>query len=144
MTNFQTILVPVDFSDKSNRAADFAAALAVEHRAKLYLLHVTDPIPNIGRIGAGFHEAVQQSNIPEKLAKLSEIISEKIKAEISVEEIHIAGTPVHRVIVEKAGDLGVDVIVIPSPGPRGIGSFLKKNVAVLVMQQSPCHVLFVR
>jgi universal stress protein A len=144
MASIQTILVPVDFSDKSNRTAEFAAWLAMEHKARLYLLHVTDPIPNIGRIGAGFHEAVQQINIPEKLAQLSEIISEKIKEEISVEEIHIAGTPVHRVIVDKARGLGVDVIVMPAPGPRGLGSFLKKNVAVLVMQFAPCHVFFVK
>jgi universal stress protein A len=144
MASIQTILVPVDFSDKSNRTAEFAAWLAMEHKARLYLLHVTDPIPNIGRIGAGFHEAVQQVNIPEKLAQLSEIISEKIKEEISVEEIHIAGTPVHRVIVDKARGLGVDVIVMPAPGPRGLGSFLKKNVAVLVMQFAPCHVFFVK
>jgi nucleotide-binding universal stress UspA family protein len=144
MISIQTILAPIDFSDKSLRAAELAASLAVDHKAKLYLLHVTDPLPNIGRIGAGFQEAVQQINIPEKLAQLSAVISENIKEEISVEEIQIAGTPVHRVIVDKAGDLGVDVVVMATPGPRGMGSFLKKNVAALVMQQAPCHVLFVR
>jgi nucleotide-binding universal stress UspA family protein len=144
MISIQTILAPIDFSDKSLRAADFAASLAVEHKAKLYLLHVTDPIPNIGRIGAGFHEAVQQINIPEKLAQLSAIISQKIKEEISVEEIQIAGTPVHQVIVDKAKGLGVDVVVMPAPGPRGMGSFFKKNVAALVLQHAPCHVWFVK
>ena len=144
MISIQTVLAPIDFSDKSLNAAEFGASLALEHNAKLYLLHVTDPIPNIGRIGAGFHEAVQQINIPEKLAKLSEIISQKIKEEISVEEIHIAGTPVHQVIMDKARDLGVDVIVMPAPGPRGLGSFFKKNVTALVMQHAPCHVWFVK
>lgn len=144
MTSIQTILVPIDFSDKSLNAAEFAASLAQAHKAKLYLLHVTDPIPNIGRIGAGFQEAVQQINIPEKLAQLSNIISQKIKEEISVDEIQIAGTPVHQVIVAKARDLGVDVIIMPAPGPRGMGSFFKKNVSTLVMQHAPCHLLFVR
>lgn len=144
MTEFNTILVPVDFSDRSNQAAEFGASLAMAHKAGLYLLHVTDPIPKIGRIGAGFSEAVQQANIPEKLAKLSEIISDGVKAAITVKEIHISGTPVHRVIVEKAADLGVDLIVLPAPGPKGLGSFLKKNVVELVMQQASCHVLFMR
>jgi len=116
----------------------------VKHNAKLYLLYVTDTIPNIGRIGAGFHEAVQQANIPQKLAHLSEIVSRGIKETIPVEEIHIAGTPVHQVIVQKAGGLAVDVIVMPAPAPRGLGSFLKKNVAALVLQHAPCHVLFVK
>ena len=144
MDSIQTILVPVNFSAKSGWAADFAASLAVKHNAKLYLLYVTDPIPNIGRIGAGFHEAVQQTNIPEKLAQLSEIISQGIKDNIPVEEIHIVGTPVHRVIVDKARDLEVDVIVMPAPGHRGLGSFFRKNIAALVSQQAPCHVLFLK
>ncbi len=144
MISIQVILAPVDFSEKSLRAARLAASLAVENRAKLYLMHVIDPMPNIGRIGAGFREAVQQMSIPEKLARLSEIISRKIKEELSVEQIQVVGTPVHQVIVDKAGGLGVDVIVMPAPGPRGLGSFLKKNVAALVLQNAPCHVLFVK
>ena len=144
MFSIQNILAPVDFSDNSDRAAVWAASLAVKHSAKLYLLHVTDPIPNIGRIGAGFQEAVQQSNIPEKLAKLPEIISRGIRETVHVEEIHITGTPVHKVIVEKAADLGVDLIVLPAPGPKGFGSFLKKNVAALVMQRASCHVLLIK
>ena len=144
MISIRAVMAPIDFSDQSQGAAEFAAGLAMEHKAKLYLLHVTDPIPNIGRIGAGFHEAVQQSNIPEKLVQLSEIISKEIKEAIPVEEIHIAGTPVHRVIVDKARDLAVDVIVMPVPGPRGMGSFFKKNVTALVLPYAPCHVFLVR
>ena len=144
MFSIQNILAPVDFSDNSDRAAVWAASLAAKHSAKLYLLHVTDPIPNIGRIGAGFQEAVQQSKIPEKLARLPEIIPQEIRETVLVEEIHISGTPVHRVIVEKASDLGVDLIVLPAPGPKGFGSFLKKNVAALVLKQAPCHVLIIK
>ena len=144
MFSIQSILAPVDFSDNSDRAAVWAASLAVKQNAKLYLLHVTDPIPNIGRIGAGFQEAVQQSNIPEKLAKMPEIISRGIKETVPVEEIHITGTPVHQVIVEKAADLNVDLIVLPAPGPKGFGSFLKKNIAALVLQHAPCHVLLIK
>lgn len=144
MIAIQAVMAPIDFSEKSQQAAEFAAFLAVKHRAKLYLLHVTDPIPNIGRIGAGFQEAVQQSNIPEKLARLSETVSREIREAIPVEEVHLAGTPVHQVIVDKARHLAVDVIVMPAPGPRGMGSFFKKNVAALVLQHAPCHVLFVK
>jgi nucleotide-binding universal stress UspA family protein len=144
MFSIQIILAPVNFSAKSGRAAEIAASLAVKHNARLYLLYITDPIPNIGRIGAGFHEAVQQASIPEKRAQLSKIVSQGIKATIPVEEIHIAGTPVHQVIVQKAKGLAVDVIVMPAPGPRGLRSFLKKNVAALVLQHAPCHVLFVK
>ena len=144
MIPIQTILAPIDFSDKSEHAAEFAAWLAVHHKAELYLLYVTDPVSTIGCVGNGYVKAARQSSIPEKLAQLSAIISRKVEDAIPVQAIQMAGTPVHQVILGRARDLGVDLIVMPTPGQRGLGSFFKKNVTALVMQQAPCHVLFVK
>ena len=144
MIAIQTILAPIDFSDRSQHAAEFAASLAVHHKAKLYLLYVSDPVSNIGCVGTGFVKAVQQSTIPEKLAQLTNIISQKIEAAIAVEAVQMAGTPVDQVILEKARDLKTDLIVMPAPGRKGLGSFIKKNVTVLMMQHAPCHVFLVR
>lgn len=144
MISIQTILAPINFSDKSKRAAEFAASLAVHHKAELYLLYVADPVSTIGCVGDGFVKAAQQSTIPEKLAQLSDMISQHVAEAITVEAIQMAGTPVHQVIIEKAGDLQVDLIVMPVPGQRGMGSFFKKNSSALVMQHAPCHVFFVR
>ena len=72
---------------------------------------------------------------------------------LDAQDIGAVGLRYH---VERAGDLApfqglveikreaVDVIVMPAPGPRGLRSFLKKNVAALVLQHAPCHVLFVK
>ena len=144
MIAIQTILTPIDFSKKSRRAAECAASLAVHHQAKLYLLYVTDPVSNIGCVGTGYVKAAQQSTIPEKLAQLSDLISQKVEEEIAVEAIQMAGTPVHQVILKKTRDLKVDLIVMPAPGHKGLGSLFKKNVTALVMQHAPCHVFFVR
>ena len=144
MIPIQTVLAPIDFSDSSRYAAEFAASLAVHHHAKLYLLYVTDPVSNIGCVGSGFLKAVQQSTIPEKLAQLSTAISQKVDDAIAVEAIQMAGTPVHQVVIDIAGNLEVDLIVMQAPGCRGMGSILKKSVAALVLQQAPCHVFFVR
>jgi universal stress protein A len=144
MIPIQTILAPIDFSDKSEHAAEFAAWLAVHHEAELYLLYVTDPVSNIGCVGNGYVKVAQQSSIPEKLAQLSAIISRKVEDAIPVQTIQMAGTPVHQVILDKARDLEVDLIVMPTPGRRGLGSILKKSVTALVLQQAPCHVFFVR
>ena len=143
MISIPTILAPIDFSDRSQHAAEFAASLAGQHQAKLYLLYVTDPVSNIGCVGTGFVKAAQQSSIPEKLAQLSASISQKVEEAIDVEAIQMAGTPVHQVILEKARDLTVDLIVMPAPGRKGLGSLFKKNVTALVMQHAPCHVFFV-
>ena len=144
MIPLRTILAPIDFSDNSRHAAEFAASLAVHHQAKLYLLYVADPVSNIGCVGTGFVKAVQQSTIPEKLDELSAAISQKVDEAIAVEAIHAAGTPVHQVIIDIARDLEADLICMPAPGHKGMGSFFKKSVTALVMQHAPCHVFFVR
>ena len=144
MSLLQIILAPIDFSDKSRRAAEFAASLAVHHKAELHLLYVADPVSTIGCVGDGFVKAAQQSTIPEKLAQLSAGISQKAEEAIAVEAIQMAGTPVHQIILEKARALKVDLIVMPAPGHKGMGSFFKKNISILVLQHSPCHVFFVK
>ena len=137
-------MAPIDFSDKSQHAAQFAASLAVHHQAKLYLLYVADPVSNIGCVGTGFVKAAQQSTIPEKLAQLSDMISQKAEEAIVVEAIQMAGTPVHQVVIDSARNLEVDLIVMPAPGHQGLGSFLKKSVTALVIQRARCHVFLVR
>ncbi|MBW2443581.1 MAG: universal stress protein [Deltaproteobacteria bacterium] len=144
MIPIQTILAPIDFSDKSQHAAEFAAWLAAHHKAALYLLYVTDPVSNIGCVGNGYVKAAQQSSIPEKLAQLSAIISRKVEDAIPVHAIQMAGTPVHQVILDKARDLEVDLIVMPAPGHKGLGSFFKKSVTALIIQRARCHVFLVR
>ena len=41
-TEFKSILVPVDFSDTSIRALDYAVALAAKSGAKLRLIHILE------------------------------------------------------------------------------------------------------
>jgi len=59
MISIQNILVPVNFSEASQYAAEYAASLAQAHRARLYVLHVKEPFPVHGRIAAGSLENVQ-------------------------------------------------------------------------------------
>lgn len=45
MTNLQRILVPVDFSEASDSAAQYASALCDNWRCEVHLLHVLEPRP---------------------------------------------------------------------------------------------------
>ncbi|NIT52112.1 MAG: universal stress protein, partial [candidate division Zixibacteria bacterium] len=50
MITVKNILVPVDFSEAAVFAARYAAALAQDQQARLYVLHVKAPFPVHGRI----------------------------------------------------------------------------------------------
>ncbi len=49
MTRFKRIVCPVDFSEASKHAFEYAVALARRYRAKLYLVHVVSPLVGMGR-----------------------------------------------------------------------------------------------
>ena len=63
---------------------------------------------------------------------------------IEVEEIQVTGIPVYRVIVEKARQFRVDVIVMASQDRKGWGRVFKKNIISQVIRHAPCSVFVVR
>ena len=144
MTRIQNILVPVDFSEASLAAAGYAAALAQTHNARLYVLHVKEPFPVHGRMAVGFFEDVQKSRIQKERAELPKVIPAEFKHSIASEEIQVTGTPVYRVIVEKARQFDVDVIVMAPQDRRGWMRFFKRNVTANVIRHASCSVFVVR
>ena len=144
MTRILNILVPVDFTKSSLYAARYAASLAQTHNARLYVLHVKEPFPVHGRIVAGSLEDVQKHRMIKEQAELPEVIPAAFKNAIEVEEIQVIGIPVYRVIVEKARQLRVDVIVMASQDRKGWGRVFKKNIISQIIRYAPCSVFVVR
>ncbi|MBW2488647.1 MAG: universal stress protein [Deltaproteobacteria bacterium] len=144
MISIQNILVPVDLTQAAGHVAQYAAALAQAHQARLFVLHVKAPYPVHGRIAAGALEHVQNQRSRKQQTELSELIPDGIKDSIAVEEIQVTGFPMARVIVEKARELEIDVIVIPAQRPKGWLRFFRENVIQRVIRDAPCSVLVVR
>jgi nucleotide-binding universal stress UspA family protein len=144
MIQINTILVPVDFTKPSLYAARYAASLAQTHKARLCVLHVKEPFPVHGRIVAGSLEYVQKHRIAKEQAELPEVIPAAFKNAIEVEEIQVIGIPVYRVIVEKARQFSVDVIVMASQDRKGWRRIFKKNTVKQIIRNAPCSVFVVR
>lgn len=143
MISIQRVMAAIDFSEASIQAAGLAASLARAYTAKLYLLHVKEPFPSHGRITGGFLEAVQQKTVSELPGRLSEILPPSANAGITVEEIQIIGTPIHKVIAAKAMELGIDMIILGAGKRKGLDSFFRKGVVERLIQNAPCSVLVV-
>ncbi len=144
MISIQNILVPVDFSEASLVAAEYAASLAQAYKARLYVLHVKEPFPVHGRIVAGSLENVQEYRIEKEKTQLSKVIPMKLKSFITVKEIQVTGIPIYRVIVEKAREFGVDVIVMASQKRKGLMRIFKKDITEQVLHDASCSVFVVR
>lgn len=142
MISLKRILVPVDFSKESILAAKFAVSLAQEYKTKLYVLHVIETMPSWG--DHYIPENVMQNILNERREDLSKVIPSAIKESLQVEEILETGKPIYHVIVEKAKELEVDVIVIPTYGRTGLAHVLMGSVAEHVIRYAPCPVFAIR
>lgn len=143
MISIEGVMVPIDFSKDSVLAAKFAASMAEEYKTKLYVLHVMEPVhPSVRAYIADFNE-FQERALREAKEDLLKVVPRAVKERIEVEEILEIGLP-HFVIVEKAKELGVDVIVIATQGRSGLAHVLLGSVAEKVIRHAPCPVFVVR
>ena len=140
MIEIRKILLPVDFSKGSDLGAKFAISLAQEYKAKLHVLHVYDPLPQYDYLTEEYLED-RKKKLEEALAN---VVPAESKATIEVEEIMVEGGPVHHTIVEKAKELGDDVIVIATHGRTGLAHVFLGSVAEHVIRHAACPVLVVR
>jgi nucleotide-binding universal stress UspA family protein len=143
MISIQGVMVPVDFSKESILAAKFGASLAEEYKTKLYVLHVMEPVhPSLRGYIVDF-EQFQQRMIAQAKEDLENVIPKAVKDRIPVEFILEIGHPSY-VIVEKAKELGVDVLVIATHGRTGLSHVLLGSVAEKVIRHAPCPVFVIR
>ena len=141
------ILVPMDFSDESSRAAEYALALAARLGASVELLHVVeDPITS-GAWGAEAYIV----NIPGLIAQLEEEAKRRLASVkagydaggVPIETRVITGSPARAIVAIAEGE-HCGLIVMGTHGRTGLSHMLMGSVAERVVRTAPCPVLTVR
>ena len=129
-----SILCPIDFSDASARATQFAISLADEYQAHLTLVHIVQ-----GQLKDSLHLATQVTE--KRMLKMIPDEPELLyRPEIVVETGSVSGR-----ILSLATDLSTDIVVM---GARGVGSFAEMashfgSIAHRVVSLAHCPVLTV-
>jgi universal stress protein A len=137
------VLVPIDFSECSKKALQYAIPLAKEHDAAITLLYVVTPVYGTGEYGAldyGELEVSMRQGGEKELAKLAQ---EEVRAQIPTDLLVHTGSPAHE-IVQAARRLPADLIVISTHGRTGLKHVLLGSVAEQVVRTAPCPVFVVR
>jgi nucleotide-binding universal stress UspA family protein len=139
---FHKILVPVDLSNRHERALAAALELAGPDEAALVLLHVIELIPGVAlEEDPDFYRALE-SKAEEALRVLAGTLAER---RVPLEAVVLFAARAHEAIVRHAVAAGADLIVVASerlaetdaPGEWGTVSY---RVGLL----SSCPVLLVR
>lgn len=147
--NWQTLLVPHDYSPCADRALGVASELARHHQARIVLAHVTYLPPGLtadsliadratGEMVRLDHHARDEAT--RELEKRAEMLRE---AGITV-DINIGIGDVAEQILQLAHDEGADLIVIGTHGRTGLAHLLVGSVAEKIVRSARVPVLSVR
>ena len=143
--NLTSVLVPVDFSPHSQKAFHYALAFARQFSAKLFLLHVVEPViypSELGYIPIEM-EALQQNVLASATERLRAMAAADLPPDLPSERLVRIGAP-YLEITTAARELKVDLLVIATHGYTGLKHVLLGSTAERVVRHAPCPVLTVR
>ncbi|MEI7824454.1 MAG: universal stress protein [Chlorobiaceae bacterium] len=142
MFKIQVILCPIDFSDASRKAVQYAREFAAGMGASVLLLNVVEPRPMAVDITLNYvplEEDLEKAAAEDLKLLMQEFIQSGLKAECAVE----FGNP-SDVILQKAGELDVNFVIMGSHGKKGLSRFIMGSVAETVVRKANCPVLIVK
>ena len=144
--DIRTVLCPVDFSECSNHALEYAKAFAQTHQARLILVHVIPPSvyaapadPFLSDLSTQYEQQLRES--AEKQLHTLTLEIEKQGLRVSAETLN---GPAYLQIAEAAKREESDLIVMGTHGLTGIKHALMGSVAEKVVRMAPCPVLTVK
>ncbi len=143
----KVILVPIDFSEFSEKAFFKALGISKPYSAKIRVLHVVMSLPL--KVGDYWFDEPAVKRIQDDIEKGSReeivnFINKFPEAKgISIEVDVKSGVPYEQ-IVKDAEEKGVELIVMASHGKTGIKEHLLGGTADRVIRHATCDVLIVR
>ena len=139
--NLKTILLPVDGSEHSSRAADYAVELSKALGAQLLLVHCHRRFPSV--LGEPYYQKVV-TEIIEGANELLEPYRKLLKESGVPFEERILERPAGGAIVEVARVEACDMVIMGSRGRTDLEGLLLGSVTHRVLEAAPCPVLVVR
>jgi len=139
------ILIPIDFSDSSKHALNYAISVAATFGSELILVYVVEPAVYPADLGFG---QVTLPNIEQELAgraksELGELVKSRVGSAITCKTIVCTGRPFYE-ILQTARKEKVDLIVIATHGHTGVEHLFFGSTTEKVAKKAPCPVLIVR
>jgi nucleotide-binding universal stress UspA family protein len=143
---YNTILCPIEFSDASIRAMEYAFALAQETGARLILLHAIDQLvdaPQPGALSPFNLEQYRQHLEEDARARLQAAVPAGARVWCTPEERVLSGKA-YRVILETADQEKAEVIVMGVHGKGALNRRLFGSTTHHVIREAHCPVLTLR
>jgi nucleotide-binding universal stress UspA family protein len=139
--SLRRILVPIDFSDCSRKALEYAVPYAKEFQAAITLLYVAQFHYVASELDSAEAPVLENKHLERAKTELSNLAGE-LSGEVAVSSAVVSGRPFEE-IVATAKALSIDLIIIGTHGATGRGDYLG-STAERVARYADCPVLIVR
>ena len=140
MLQIDTILTPIDFSERSRVAAEQAVALAMHFDATVLLLHVTPMTAGDPQLLRSGHAAtIREEDAAALKVKLSRL-AEEVAMDCDCHPLIEQGDPAHRIDVT-VQERKVDLVVLPTRGHGLFRRLLLGSVTAKVLHDVKVPVL---
>lgn len=145
MKRFEKILLPVDFSEYSELACEYALALAKTFGSSLQVLHViNEPVDLRGFYVPHLSFEQLEKEIETGAARMLEAFcAGNLKDFEAFETMVVTGVP-YEEIIRAATEQESSLIVIGTHGRTGLDHLIFGSTAERVVRSAPCPVLTIR
>jgi nucleotide-binding universal stress UspA family protein len=140
----KTILVPIDFSDISQKVVETARQFAAAFQARLFLLNVAEAEPDFVGFEAGppVVRATMARDFKVERQKLDDLKAKLVAGGTEVTALHVQG-PIVEKILHEAGEQSADMIVMGSHGHGAFYDLLVGSVTHGVIKEAKCPVVVI-
>lgn len=142
MPEIRRVLCPVDFSEPSENALDYAIDFAAKFGAEVHLVHVYQLPVYALPDGAMMAGPEFTTKVTSELQKALQELADRKRGESTIETHLVEGIP-YKEIVRLSGELGADLVVMGTHGRTGIKHLLLGSVAERVVRSSEIPVITV-
>lgn len=137
---FRSVLCPIDFSEHSRRALEYAAAIALDAKAGLQVLHVSDPLL-VASAAAAFRTRQLQAQTARELQTFIEgTLPPRTRTKLGVTADVLVGNPADQ-IIKAAARHRADLIVVGAHGVNAAKRLLVGSTTLDLLQRATVPVL---
>lgn len=143
LLKIDNVLVPIDFSQPSLDAVEFALPLLKSFGAELHLTHVVTPDYPFSSL-SDLPVIVPELEIGRRIRQRLKNVVKKYSVELRPQNIHaLHGRPFEQ-ICQLARNIKIDLIITSTRGQTGLKHLLLGSTAERIVRYAPCPVLVVR
>ncbi len=145
----KTLLVPLDFSDTTDKVLSRAADLARSLEARIVLVHVVEPVATYVPVGASMDVIAAA---PAQPAELHDLSADEARLRSIAQPLSAAGIPVECVaviglavddILDQAAKFDATYIVLGSHGHGALYHLFTGSVVNGILKRAACPVIVV-